>query len=280
MLDLPCGLPNPLVVELPVEVGDPAAVSQRARLCALQRERAAGGVDRRGPPTVTIHAVAGAGTRSFAGWPRCLLTRARGRAASDHYTEAWRARLSSRWRRRGTLSPSRTTTTPNSARFSSSTGTRNARDVGAGHALGARGANTLGRICDGVLDRERAAGRQILVLVGGNHPERGCRPDCRGRADRGDIRAVQNGHQNRLVGAEPWPAARRGGRLHRRAWHARRRGLPVPARAAWSEPEGWRSAFASPNGWNDGVCGTVMRKLMLIPLVALSPIKPEGENPQ
>jgi hypothetical protein len=26
------------------------------------------------------------------------------------------------------------------------------------------------------------------------------------------------------------------GRLHRRAWHARRRGLPVPARAAWSEP--------------------------------------------
>ena len=101
MLDLPCGLPNPLVVELPVEVGDPAAVSQRARLCALQRERAAGGLDRRGPPTVTIPAVAGAGTRSFAGWPRCLLTRARGRAASDHYTEAWRARLSSRWRRRG-----------------------------------------------------------------------------------------------------------------------------------------------------------------------------------
>ena len=86
----------------------------------------------------------------------------------------------------------------------------------------------------------------------GINPERGCRPDCRGRADRGDHRAVQNGHQDRLVGAEPWPAARQGGRLHRRAWHARRRGLPVPARAAWSEPEGWRSAFASPNGWNDG----------------------------
>ena len=50
MLDLPCGLPNPLVVELPVEVGDPAAVSQRARLCALQRERSAGGLDRRGAP--------------------------------------------------------------------------------------------------------------------------------------------------------------------------------------------------------------------------------------
>jgi hypothetical protein len=37
-----------------------------------------------------------------------------------------------------------------------------------------------------------------------------------------------------------------GGRLHRSAWHARRRGLPVPARAAWSEPEGWRSVFAPP----------------------------------
>ena len=70
------------------------------------------------------------------------------------------------------MSPSRTTTSPNSARFSSSTGTRNARDVGAGHALGAQGANTLGRICDGVSDRERAAGRQILVLVAGNHHER------------------------------------------------------------------------------------------------------------
>ena len=48
-------------------------------------------------------AVAGAGTRSFAGWPRCLLTRGRVRAATDHYTEAWRVRLrlSSRWRRRG-----------------------------------------------------------------------------------------------------------------------------------------------------------------------------------
>jgi hypothetical protein len=32
------------------------------------------------------------------------------------------------------------------------------------------------------------------------NPERGCRPDCRGRADRGDRRAVQKGHQNRLVG--------------------------------------------------------------------------------
>jgi hypothetical protein len=53
-----------------------------------------------------------------------------------------------------------------------------------------------------------------------------------------------------------------GGRLHRSAWHARRRGLPVPARAAWSEPEGWRSVFASPDGWNDGVRGTVMRKLV------------------
>ena len=106
-----------------------------------------------------------------------------------------------------------------------------------------------------------------------------CRPDCRGRADRRDIRAVQNGHQTRLVGAEPRPTARRGGRLHRRAWHARRRGLPVPARPAWSEPEGRRSAFAR-DGWNDGVRGTVMRELMLIPLVALSPTKPEGENPQ
>ena len=56
--------------------------------------------------------------------------------------------------------------------------------------------------------------------------------------------------------------AAQSGRLHRSAWHARRRGLPVPARAAWSEPEGWRSVFASPNGWNDGVCGTVMRKLV------------------
>ena len=48
----------------------------------------------------------------------------------------------------------------------------------------------------------------------------------------------------------PRGAARRGagGRLHRSAWHARRRGLPVRARAAWSEPEGWRSVFASPNG--------------------------------
>ena len=36
----------------------------------------------------------------------------------------------------------------------------------------------------------------------------------------------------------------------------------------------------APNGWNDGVCGTVMRKPLLIPLVALSPIKPEGENRQ
>ena len=35
-----------------------------------------------------------------------------------------------------------------------------------------------------------------------------------------------------------------------------------------------------PNAWNDGVCGTPMRELMLIPLVALSPIKPEGVNPQ
>ena len=73
----------------------------------------------------------------------------------------------------GTVSPSRTTTSPNSARFSSSTGTRNARDVGAGRALGAQGANTLGRICDGVSDRERAAGRQILVLVGGIIPNVG-----------------------------------------------------------------------------------------------------------
>ena len=56
--------------------------------------------------------------------------------------------------------------------------------------------------------------------------------------------------------------AAQSGRLHRSAWHARRRGLPVPARAAWSEPEGWRSVFASPNGWNDGVRGTVMRKLV------------------
>ena len=39
--------------------------------------------------------------------------------------------------------------------------------------------------------------------------------------------------------------AARGGRLHRSAW-----------------PEGWRSVFASPNGWNDGVRGTVMRKLV------------------
>lgn len=71
--------------------------------------------------------------------------------------------------------------------------------------------------------------------------------------------------------------AAQSGRLHRSAWHARRRGLPVPARAAWSEPRGVALGFASPNGWNDGVRGTVMRKLMLM---ALSPVKPEGENPQ
>jgi hypothetical protein len=132
-----------------------------------------------------------------------------------------------------------------------------------------RGSDTLRRICDGVSDREWAAGRQILVLVGRNHPERGCRPDCRGRADCGDIRPVQNGNQNRLVGAEPWPDARRGGRLHRRAWHARRRAAFGTCSNSWSEPEGWRSAFASPTGWNDGVCGTVMRKTYVHPSCGL-----------
>ena len=33
-----------------------------------------------------------------------------------------------------------------------------------------------------------------------------------------------------------------------------------------------------PNAWKDRVPGAVMRKLLLIALVALSPIKPEGEN--
>ena len=37
----------------------------------------------------------------------------------------------------GTVSPSRTTTSPNRARFQQSAGTCNARDVGAGHAFGA-----------------------------------------------------------------------------------------------------------------------------------------------
>ncbi len=111
----------------------------------------------------------------------------------------------------GTVSPSRTTTSPNSARFSSSTGTRNARDVGAGHALGAQGANTSGRICDGVSDHEheQAAGRQNTGTGRRNRPERGCRPDGRGRADPGDIRAVQNGHQ--IGWWAPNPGQPRGG---------------------------------------------------------------------
>ena len=80
-----------------------------------------------------------------------------------------------------------------------------------------------------------------------------------------------------LFAGRPAP---RGGGLHRRAWHARRADFRYLLEQLGANPAGWRCAFASPNAWNDRVPGMVMHKLLLIPLVPLSPIKPEGENPQ
>jgi len=102
----------------------------------------------------------------------------------------------------------------------------------------------------------------------------------RGRADRGDVRAVGHGHRNRLVGAVA------GRPLCGVEGYTEGHGTPAGADFRYlleqlgANPAGWRCAFASPNAWNDRVPGMVMHKLLLIPLVPLSPIKPEGENPQ
>ena len=153
VLDLPCGLPNPLVVELPVEVGDPA-VSQRAAFARFSAN---------GPPVDSI--------------------------ADSPLSQPRRSR--------------RENTTP----------------LQSGHQLGWWAPNP---------GRPRAAGWKAA-------PKGMARPPARTSG--------------------PCSSS-----LERTRWMA--------------------LGVRSPNGWNDGVCGTAMRRLMLIPLVALSPIKPEGENPQ
>ena len=113
------------------------------------------------------------------------------------------------------------------------------------------------------------ARRRILVMVEGNHLER-----------RGDVRAVGHGRRNRLVGAVA-------GRTLC-GWKATPKGMarpPAPTCPACSSsleanPGGWRCALASRNAWSDRGAGMVMHKPLLIPHVALSPIKPEGENPR
>jgi hypothetical protein len=101
MLDLPCGLRKPLVVELPVEVGDPRRSHRGGPFARFNANGPPVGSIAEGLPPSQSPVVARAGTRSFAGWPRCLLTRGWARAATDPYTEAWRVRRSPRWRRRG-----------------------------------------------------------------------------------------------------------------------------------------------------------------------------------
>ena len=112
------------------------------------------------------------------------------------------------------------------------------------------------------------ARRRILVMVEGNHLER-----------RGDVRAVGHGHRNPLVGAVA-------GRTLC-GWKATPKGMarpPAPTCPACSSSleriPGDGAARSLRNAWSDRVPGMVMRKLLLIPLVALSPIKPEGENPR
>jgi hypothetical protein len=132
-------------------------------------------------------------------------------------------------------------------------------------------------ICDGVSDRERAAGRQILVLVGGNHPERGVGETAAAGQTVATFPPSRMGIE--IGWWAPNPGRPRGGVEGYTEGHGTPAGADFRYLLEQLGAEGWRSAFASPIGWKDGVCGTVMRKPLLIPFVALSPIKPGRREP-